>query len=267
MSGFYGIPNLASVTAIGAQTSTSLILDGGLSINGFMSVNDFFEVNGTGTWNFDQNVATSVFYNFGSSSEARIGYDGSQFVIDTVTGGSGAKVYIGDGTTGSKVICGELTADGVAASVGSFGSGSCIQPVVGATVFQIATTTINDDPTVRWQQGRVATTDATPTTIQTISTTANTCIMVDVSVVARRTGGTGGTAGDVAAYQRRAAYKNIAGVVTQIGVTTDDGTYESQGGWDCTLAISGTNILVQGTGAVNNNVTWHSTTQIYQVGT
>ena len=91
--------------------------------------------------------------------------------------------------------------------------------------------------------------------------------MVDANVVARRTGGTAGTAGDIAAYGRRAAFKNVGGVLTQISTTTAVGTYESQAGWDCTITTSGTNILVRGLGAANNNVTWHSTTAIYQVGT
>ncbi|MCZ6594468.1 MAG: hypothetical protein O6943_06075 [Bacteroidetes bacterium] len=37
-------------------------------------------------------------------------------------------------------------------------------------------------------------------------------------------------------------------------------------GWDCTFTVSGTNLLVRVTGAVNNNVTWHTTTMVQNVG-
>ena len=143
---------------------------------------------------------------------------------------------------------------------------TCTQGTPGSTVFCIQTTATNDDPTVKYRQNRIETTNGTITAIDTIPTVTDTCIMVDAQVVARRTGGTAGTAGDIAAYGRRAAFKNVGGVLTQVGTTTAIGTYESQAGWDCTIVASGTNILVRGLGAANNNVTWHSTTAIYQVG-
>ena len=143
---------------------------------------------------------------------------------------------------------------------------TCTQGTPGSTVFCIQTTATNDDPTVKYQQNRIETTNGTITAIDTIPTVTDTCIMVDAQVVARRTGGTAGTAGDIAAYSRRAAFKNVGGVLTQVGTTTAVGTYESQAAWDCTIVTSGTNILVRGLGAANNNVTWHSTTAIYQVG-
>jgi hypothetical protein len=144
---------------------------------------------------------------------------------------------------------------------------TCTQGTPGSTVFCIQTTTTNDDPTVKYRQNRIETTNGTITAIDTIPTVTDTCIMVDAQVVARRTGGTAGTAGDIAAYGRRAAFKNVGGVLTQIGTTQAIGTFESQAGWDCTIVASGTNILVRGLGAANNNTTWHSTTAIYQLGT
>ena len=46
-----------------------------------------------------------------------------------------------------------------------------------------------------------------------------------------------------------------------------DYTAEDQALWDATLVISGTNVIVQVTGAALNNVTWHCTTKIQNVGT
>jgi len=162
------------------------------------------------------------------------------------------------GTTASQV---NLNVDTQAKAI------TCTQGTPGNIVFCLQTTATNDDPTVKYRQNRIETTNGTTTTIDTIATVTDTCIMVDTQVVARRTGGTAGTAGDIAAYGRRAAFKNVGGVLTQVSTTTAIGTFESQAGWNCTITASGTNILVSGLGAANNNVTWHSTTAIYQVGT
>ena len=91
-------------------------------------------------------------------------------------------------------------------------------------------------------------------------------VQLEAVVTARRTGGSAGTAEDGAAYIVRGAYKTVAGVVTLIGAIGLIYTAEDQPGWDCTLTISGTNVLVRVTGAVNNNVTWHCTARVWRVG-
>lgn len=139
------------------------------------------------------------------------------------------------------------------------------QPTNDTTVQQLVTTATNDDPTEKVRQGRVATTDATVTTINTIATTTDTSLMVDCDIVSRRTGGSAGTAGDVAAYKLYCSAKNVTGTVTEIA-ETEAFTGESQAAWDVDCAVSGTNYLVRVTGAVNNNVTWHSTCRTYEVG-
>lgn len=103
--------------------------------------------------------------------------------------------------------------------------------------------------------GSVNTTDATVTTVATIPAASNTSVLVDCSIVGRRTGGSAGAAGDGAGYNVRAVAKNVAGTLTIIGqATTVIG--ESQAGWDAVAAVSGTNILLRVTGAVNNNISW-----------
>jgi hypothetical protein len=134
-------------------------------------------------------------------------------------------------------------------------------------ILRLASDATNDDPQYDIYQGRAATTDATVTTLNTIAIAASKTYLIEARVVARRTGGTAGTADDGAAYIRRAVYKTAAGVVTLIGSVQDGLTSESVAGWDCTLDISGTNVRVRVTGAVDTNITWHSTVKVQEVGT
>lgn len=131
------------------------------------------------------------------------------------------------------------------------------QPTLGNAVFQITSTATNDDPTEIVYQNRVATTDATVTTLHTFTIPASTTYAIEAIVVARRTGGSAGTAEDGARYKIAAVYKNVAGTATIIGSITTVLSDESQASWDCTFTTSGATVLLNVTGAVNNNVTWH----------
>lgn len=110
----------------------------------------------------------------------------------------------------------------------------------------------------------VSTTNNTTTTITTIATTSNIAYIVEFFVVGRRTGGPAGTAGDGASYKRIARVKNVSGTVTIPTIQTDF-TSEDQGGWDATISVSGTNVIITVKGATNNNIDWTSTYRIYQV--
>lgn len=107
--------------------------------------------------------------------------------------------------------------------------------------------------------GTVNTTNATPATLQTIATATDTSMLLQTKIIARRTGGTSGAADDSAGYILTALIKNVAGTVT-VNLLQTDYAAEDQVGWDATLTVSGTNVLIQVTGAVNNNVTWKSNT-------
>jgi hypothetical protein len=107
-------------------------------------------------------------------------------------------------------------------------------------------------------QATTTTTTATVTTLATIATTTDRVMLLEVRISARWTGGSSGTAGDSATYIRTARIKNIAGVVT-IANLQSDYTSEDQNGWNGTITVSGTNALVQVTGAANNNITWVAT--------
>lgn len=117
---------------------------------------------------------------------------------------------------------------------------------------------------LRFKQ-KTLTTDATITALQYVAIPVNNTVYIEAIVVARRTGGAAGSAGDGAFYKRAGAFKNIAGVISQIGGTVAD-TGEDQAAWDCQFASSGQTIAITGTGAVNNNITWESTVSFYTVG-
>jgi hypothetical protein len=114
--------------------------------------------------------------------------------------------------------------------------------------------------------GRVSTTDATPTAVWSMNIPPETTVLIDVAVVARRTGGSAGTAEDGAGYQRLQTFKNVAGVATGIGLATAPVTNEDQPAW--TVAFStGINdqIDVLVTGAANNNISWYAVVRTFRV--
>lgn len=133
---------------------------------------------------------------------------------------------------------------------------------------------------IRWQQevqqafgitivGRVTTTDGTVTTLLTIPLKPSTTTCLHVKIVARRTGGAAGTDEDGAGYELYGVYSMIGGVATAIGGTTPTLVFgaENQAAWDATLTVSGGNVLVQVTGAVDNTVTWTGRVHLDQVST
>jgi hypothetical protein len=101
----------------------------------------------------------------------------------------------------------------------------------------------------------VNTTDATVTAVATLAVPANTTLVIEALIAARRTGGAAGTTGDAAGYVAYCAAKNIAGTVTIVGQALDF-TAEDQAGWTAAFAVATTNIELRVTGAANNNITW-----------
>lgn len=137
---------------------------------------------------------------------------------------------------------------------------------LGTVVDTITTPATNDDPVEFTQQNRVATTDATVTTLDTYTIPATTTVLISTRVVARRTGGAAGTAEDGAGYEFITTVKNIAGAATIIGAVAAISTQEDQAAWNATHDVNAATVRVRVTGAANNDVTWHSTSKIYQVG-
>lgn len=117
-----------------------------------------------------------------------------------------------------------------------------------------------------WEQfqAEVATTTAATTTLATIAVPADSELLLKAVITGRRSGGSAGSDGDAAVYERTARFKNVGGVVTRHNLQTDY-TSEDQGSWDGTLDFSGTNARVRVAGALNNNIDWTVTYQVMTV--
>lgn len=125
-------------------------------------------------------------------------------------------------------------------------------------------TSAGGDVIVITKQNLVLTTNATITTAAVYTIPTDTTMTVKTTVVARRDdSSSGGTVNDGAAYHLIATFKEVAGVCTQIGATTVLATHESQAGWDCVFDVSGATARVRVTGALNNFVYWHVTSEIF----
>lgn len=243
-----------------------------------MDGNDFLEytraenswkwiIGGTQRLQFDGNLAIV-------QGGLLLGYAGA-FVTQhfEISGADGHARFSGYERVGSiaapvNVTSGDITGIRLAVGNQAFANSAqahIVQPTPGNDVLQLISTTTNDDPTERVLQGRAATTDATVTTLLTVTIPASTTVMISAYVQARRTGGAAGTAEDGAAYIRRAGVKNVAGVATVIGAVQDGFTAEDQAAWDCTITFSGATALVRVTGALDNNITWHCTARVYPV--
>lgn len=112
---------------------------------------------------------------------------------------------------------------------------------------------------------RVATTDATVTTIRTMPVPVNHTLLITGYVVARRTGGSAGSTNDGAAYEIMVVAKNTVGTAAEIAAETLRVIGEDQAGWTVTCAASSGNILVQVTGAVDNNISWRWSERAFAV--
>jgi hypothetical protein len=158
--------------------------------------------------------------------------------------------------------------DGTKLSIGTTTPAATVhafQGTNGNLIQRLETDETNDNVIEDVRQYRGTTTNATLTTIATIATTSNTVKALQIMVIARRTGGSAGTAGDSARYVLNAVYKNIAGTVSIVGainVIAD----EDQAGWDATFTVAGTNVTLDVTGALNNLITWQATARTYEMG-
>jgi hypothetical protein len=141
-----------------------------------------------------------------------------------------------------------------------------LQPTLGSEVIRLESVATNDDVVEVTYQNRAATTNNTATALHTLATASNFSYALEATVLARRTGGTAGAVGDTARYKILACYKNIAGVVTIVGVVnrTID---ENVAGYDANFAINGTNIETRVTGVNNTNITWHVTLRVMALST
>lgn len=186
-----------------------------------------------------------------------VGTTGSGLVINDT--GVDYDVRI-EGDTDQNLLVTDASADRVGVGIAPASTAAKLhitQSSLGSEVHRIESVATNDDPSVRIYQNRAATTDATVTTLHTITIPSSTTVFAQATVVARRTGGSSGTAEDGASYVIAATFKNSAGTAVQIGTTTVMHSNESQAGWDCVFDVTAATARIRVTGATNNNVTWH----------
>lgn len=139
-------------------------------------------------------------------------------------------------------------------------------PTLGARVSRLETTATADDVIHDVIQGRVATTSATVATLLTLTLADDTAYLIEARVLARRTAGAAGAAGDCAAYLRRAlAHRTAGGGAVLVGTVEAPFEREDQTAWDCTIDASGNDLRVRVTGAASNTVTWHCTAIVASV--
>lgn len=149
--------------------------------------------------------------------------------------------------------------------IGPDGQVTVTQQTVGSLVLRLSSIATNDDPTEDYYQGRVTTTNNTATTALTIPISASNTYLIELNVVARRTGGSAGAADDGYGQQLIKAFKTASGTVTLLGTLQDiSSSLIFPGGL---LTISGTNVLVQVQGVTNNNIVWHVFVKVRKVGT
>lgn len=109
------------------------------------------------------------------------------------------------------------------------------------------------------------TTDATPTAFPVISLVDNSAYNIEVSVIAIRTGGSGGSTDDSAMFVIRGGFKRSGAATTQMGATYKEGNKDNMA-LDCNFNISHPVIEVEVTGDTNNNYTWNSSIKIVEIG-
>jgi len=125
---------------------------------------------------------------------------------------------------------------------------------VGDSYFEIFNG--RDNTSIQRKATGLTTTNATPTNAFLFTAASDESYYAEVKVLARRTGGTAGSAGDSASYLIVGCFKDISGTTTQVGSTSKLVEIESQAAWDVDFNISTNTVQLQVTGAADNNITW-----------
>lgn len=104
--------------------------------------------------------------------------------------------------------------------------------------------------------GAASTTDASGSNILLVDIPAGTTVALEGVVVARRTGGTAGTAEDGAAYKILAVAKSVGGLAVLIGTPSVTIVGEDVAAYDCTVSANSTNLRIRGIGVAATNIDW-----------
>jgi hypothetical protein len=205
---------------------------------------------------------------FSNSTPSTSSSTGAVIISGTGGLGVGGAIYSGGNINAG----GSLTAGGVAlanitASIQALNSSTSSQVQrIETTAGSPGTTTFtaNSNPLEITVQDKVTTTDNSSTTLHTFTLTASMVYHFTVTVVARRTGGSSGTAEDGASYVINGTFHVVGGNATRIG-SLNIISNENQPAWSATLTTSSGNVLVTVSGANNNNVSWAMTARVYPI--
>jgi hypothetical protein len=262
------------LTATGATAATWQTLPSSVAtLNGLTAASQTFA---TGTSGTDFNISSS-----GSIHTFNIP-DASATVRGLVTTGTqsiaGAKTFSNStssssGTTGALIVSGGIGSNNNINATGSITAGNpisitakiqALQGTLGNEVMRLESVSTNDDPVEITYQNRVTTTNATATTLHTFTVPTSTTYYISAVVIARRTGGTSGSAEDGASFEIKGTYKNVSGTATLIGVVNKLAN-KDQGTWNVAFNTSSNTVQLQVSGSTNNNITWHMTSKVYQM--
>lgn len=158
----------------------------------------------------------------------------------------------------------------ITSTVSSSSSAMSITQQGAGPMLTVSGVETGDDPTETWVRGRAATTDATKTTLITITPTDSTVIRVEVDIWARVTGGVGGFAGAGVYYKLVEGFKKVSGTVTRLegsAATALEAAEDSNlSAYAVTLEPSSGTIIITGTAQADDNTTWHALAKYSQVG-
>lgn len=149
-----------------------------------------------------------------------------------------------------------LIADRITIGSAAIAYGTSTTPTPVAILKSTAT---NDDPAIKHCLFRGTTTAATTINFLTpVTASADASFYLSARVVAHRTGGASGTAGDSRVWEGIVAYKQVAGTLTLLGaaVTALSVATATAPGAPA-FVISGNQVQVQCTGLATTNYTWH----------
>ncbi|QJX71946.1 YapH protein [Faustovirus] len=127
-------------------------------------------------------------------------------------------------------------------------------------VYTYSSTTVlgTTSPVEIMYQDKAFSNDVAPTTVSTVNIPANTTVLIEAVIVARRTGGASGTAEDGGGFIWYGTFKNVAGTATVIAAPILN-AMSDQPAWTIGYAIAGAAVEIQATAAAANDVMWTAT--------
>lgn len=116
-----------------------------------------------------------------------------------------------------------------------------------------------------WDEHIASTVGAQTKAIATFTIPASTTVMVETQIVARRTGGTAGTADNGAGYVGYGTFKNVAGAAAIVGAFTLVNASEDLTAWGVTTTVAGNVASLNVVGLKDMDINWKARTRTFSV--